>query len=56
MKIIAVVLVLLVAIEHFYSLYLEMFAWETKAKKAFKRALPDKLFKPTKVLAANQGL
>lgn len=56
MKIIAVVLVLLVAAEHLYFLYLEMFAWETKGKKAFKGALPDELFKPTKVLAANQGL
>lgn len=56
MKIIAVVLVVLVALEHFYFLYLEMFAWETKGKKVFKGALPEELFKPTKVLAANQGL
>jgi putative membrane protein len=46
----------LVAIEHFYILYLEMFAWETKGKKVFKGALPDSMFAPTKTLAANQGL
>jgi putative membrane protein len=46
----------LVALAHLYFLYLEMFAWETSGKKAFKGALPDHLFGPTKVLAANQGL
>ncbi len=33
-----------------------MFAWETAGKKAFKGSLPENLFKPTKTLAANQGL
>ncbi len=33
-----------------------MFAWETLGKKTFKGALPDEMFKPTKALAANQGL
>lgn len=33
-----------------------MFAWETAGKKAFAGSLPDALFKPTKKLAANQGL
>lgn len=56
MKIISIALICLVALEHFYFLYLEMFAWETKGKKAFKGALPDEMFAPTKVLAANQGL
>lgn len=46
----------LVAIEHIYILWMEMFAWETVGKKTFKNALPDELFKPTKGLAANQGL
>lgn len=32
-----------------------MFAWETAGKKTFK-SLPAELFKPTKGLAANQGL
>ena len=39
-----------------YILFMEMFAWETLGKKTFKGALPDDLFKPTKVMAANQGL
>ncbi|MBE8714276.1 DUF1304 domain-containing protein [Sphingobacterium hungaricum] len=46
----------IVAVEHLYILYMEMFAWETLGKKTFKGALPDELFKPTKGLAANQGL
>lgn len=33
-----------------------MFAWETLGKKTFKGSLKDELFKPTKGLAANQGL
>lgn len=56
MKILAQVLVALVALEHVYILWLEMFAWETRGKKVFKGALPNELFKPTKVMAANQGL
>ncbi|WP_346320524.1 DUF1304 domain-containing protein [Chitinophaga sp. YIM B06452] len=45
----------LIALLHFYFLYLEMFAWTTRAPKIFK-TIPENLFKPTKVLAANQGL
>lgn len=41
---------------HLYFLYLEMFAWETAGKKAFKGSMPEEMFKPTKTLAANQGL
>lgn len=41
---------------HLYIFYFEMFAWETLGKKAFGKALPPELFKPTKGLAANQGL
>lgn len=44
-----------VAAEHIYILWLEMFAWTTKAKKVFK-SVPADLFEKTKVLAANQGL
>ncbi len=47
--------ILLVAILHLYFLWLEMFAWTTKAKKVF-RSFPEHLFEPTKALAANQGL
>jgi putative membrane protein len=46
----------IVAFEHLFFLWLEMFAWETAGKKAFKGAIPNELFKPTKTLAANQGL
>ena len=53
---IANILVGLVALEHLYILYLEMFAWETKGRKVFKGSLRPELFAPTRVLAANQGL
>lgn len=55
MEIIGRILIAIVALEHVYFLWLEMFAWETKGKDVFK-TLPPNLFKPTKVLAANQGL
>ncbi|HUP13138.1 MAG TPA: DUF1304 domain-containing protein [Niastella sp.] len=56
MELVANILVGMVALEHLYILYLEMFAWETKGKKTFKGSLRPELFAPTKVLAANQGL
>ncbi len=56
MDLLSHLLIALVALIHLYIVYLEMFAWETKGKKAFKGAMPDELFKPTKTLAANQGL
>jgi putative membrane protein len=56
MEILGKILVALVAIEHLYIMYIEMFAWETKGKETFKGSLAPELFKPTKVLAANQGL
>lgn len=49
------ILIGIIAIEHLYFMYFEMFAWETIGKKTFK-SLPENLFKPTKGLAANQGL
>ena len=55
MQILSTILIALIAIEHLYILYIEMFAWETIGKKTFKNFPPD-LFKPTKSLAANQGL
>ena len=45
----------MVAAEHLYILWLEMFAWTTAGRRAF-RSIPGELFEPTKVLAANQGL
>lgn len=55
MLLIAQILTAIVAIEHIYILWMEMFAWETAGKKSFKN-FPEELFKPTKGLAANQGL
>lgn len=55
MEILAKILIGLVAIEHLYIMYFEMFAWETIGKSTFK-SFPEHLFKPTKALAANQGL
>lgn len=55
MEIISKILITVVALEHLYFLYFEMFAWETIGKKTFK-SLPAHLFTPTKALAANQGL
>ncbi|MDC6385260.1 DUF1304 domain-containing protein [Flagellimonas taeanensis] len=49
------IIIAVVALLHFYFLWLEMFAWTTKAKKVF-RNFPEDLFEPTKTLAANQGL
>ena len=51
----AKIIIGIVALLHIYFLWLEMFAWTTRAKKVF-RSLPDHLFEPTKTLAANQGL
>jgi putative membrane protein len=56
MNILKTMLIALVAIEHLYILYMEMFAWETLGKKTFKGSMPENLFTPTKSLAANQGL
>jgi putative membrane protein len=56
MEIITIILVGLVALEHFYFLILEMFLWTTpKGIKTF--GLKSKAYaEETKVLAANQGL
>lgn len=55
MNIIAVILVSLVAVEHIYILYLEMFAWtKPRTLKTFGIRAEDA--ETTKVLAANQGL
>jgi putative membrane protein len=56
MKTFIEILIGIIAVEHLYILWIEMFAWETAGKKTFKGALAAELFKPTKVLAANQGL
>ena len=56
MQLLAKILIAVVALEHVYILYMEMFAWETMGKKTFKGAIPDELFPRTNVMAANQGL
>lgn len=55
MEILAKILTALVALEHLYILYIEMFAWQTIGKRTFS-TFPSHLFEPTKALAANQGL
>ena len=55
MQLLSSLLTALVAIEHLYILWMEMFAWTTVGKKTFKN-IPSDLFEKTKVLAANQGL
>ncbi|UKT62847.1 DUF1304 domain-containing protein [Pedobacter mucosus] len=55
MQLIAQILIGLVAVIHIYILWLEMFAWTTRAPKVFK-TIPKELFPQTKALAANQGL
>ncbi|PTS99646.1 DUF1304 domain-containing protein [Pedobacter sp. HMWF019] len=56
MKVIALILIAVVALEHLYILWLEMFAWTTRGKKVFKGSMPEEMFEKTKTLAANQGL
>lgn len=46
----------IVILIHLYIFYFEMFAWETLGRKAFGKKIPSEIFKPTKGLAANQGL
>ncbi|HTB06570.1 MAG TPA: DUF1304 domain-containing protein [Bacteroidia bacterium] len=55
MKLAAEILIGIVAIEHLYILWLEMFAWTTQGRKTFK-GFPADLFEKTKTMAANQGL
>ena len=56
MEITSKILIIAVAVEHLFILYLEMFAWQTLGKKVFRGSLKEEYFKPTKNLAANQGL
>lgn len=55
MEIIIKILIGFIALEHFYFLYFEMFAWERIGRKTFRK-FPKELFASTKPLAANQGL
>jgi putative membrane protein len=55
LPIIIKLLIALIAFEHLFILWVEMFAWNTKGKKMFIH-LPSDLFDKTKGMAANQGL
>ena len=55
MELLIKILTGLVAVLHFYFLYLEMFAWTTRGPKVFK-TVPAGQFAHTKVMAGNQGL
>lgn len=57
MILLAKAIIALVAIEHLYILWLEMFAWTTRGKKVFgTKGVSPTYFEDTKTLAANQGL
>lgn len=56
LEIISIILTIIIIAEHLYIVWMEMFAWETLGKKTFGNSLQAELFKPTKKLAANQGL
>lgn len=45
----------IIALQHLYFLWLEMFAWTSRGPRVF-RNFPRELFGPTRTLAANQGL
>jgi len=49
------ILVAIIALEHLFIAYVEMFAWETKGPKMFSH-LSLNFIKQTKQMAGNQGL
>ena len=55
MELAAPIIIGFVAFLHLYFLWLEMFAWTTRAPKVFK-GYPKEYFESSKTLAANQGL
>jgi putative membrane protein len=55
LAILSMILVGLVALEHVYILYLEMFAWTTPRVRRMFGTTPE-IARDSKVLAANQGL
>lgn len=56
MHFIVKIFIALVAVEHIYILWLEMFMWTKPLGRKTFSALPSDLFEKTKALAANQGL
>lgn len=55
MSLLISILVAIVALLHLYFMWLEMFAWTTRAPKVF-RGYDKEYFTKTKAMAANQGL
>lgn len=55
MKKVALVLIALIALLHFYIAWFEMFAWTSRGPNVFE-TLPADLFEQTVQLAANQGI
>ena len=55
MSLFAMIAVTLIAALHLYIAWFEIFAWETRGPKVFRR-MPPEMFPKTRVLAANQGL
>jgi putative membrane protein len=55
MRILALILVALIAALHSYIAYFEIFAWETAGPRVFSN-FPADMFAETVTLAANQGM
>lgn len=55
MKMVFLLMVGFIALQHLVIMSIEMFAWDTIGKRIFL-SLPRSLFRPTRVLAANQGI
>lgn len=55
MSVVSVVFVCLVALESFFTMFIEMFAWEKKGGDFFPEPEPG-FFAKTTSMAANQGL
>ncbi|WP_026956009.1 DUF1304 domain-containing protein [Algoriphagus vanfongensis] len=55
MDLVIKVIVALVALQHIFFLWFEMFAWETMGARLFRGNSPE-YYKKTKAMAANQGL
>lgn len=55
MRKVALVLIALIALLHFYIAWFEMFAWTTRGPKVFT-TFPPELFEQTVHMAANQGI
>ncbi len=55
MRIVALVLIGLIALLHTYIAWFEIFAWETRGPNVFS-SFPTELFSQTVEMAANQGI